>query len=218
MRHNKNDERRNAAGKARAEEPNVSVTRKSLLFRAREGDQQAWEDLHTLYRPLIVGWLRRQGVSDRDVDDLVQEIFLAVHRGLPTFSHSGREGAFRAWIRSIALNHSCNYWRSPARRVGAPGRADADEALRQLEDPESELWRSWEEEHDRHLLRCLLEMMEIEFEPTTTHAFRRVALEGATAVEAANELGITVGAVYTARSRVLRRLREVAEGLIDKLS
>lgn len=195
----------------------MNVTRKSLLIRAREGDKQAWDDLHTLYRPLIVGWLHRQAVAERDVDDLVQEIFLAVYRGLSAFSHSGREGAFRAWIRSIALNHSCNYWRSPARRVGLPRGPDADEALRLLEDPDSELWRFWEEEHDRHLLRCLLEMMEIEFEPVTIQAFRRVALEGATGTEAAKELGLSVGAVYTARSRVLRRLREVAEGLIDQL-
>jgi RNA polymerase sigma factor (sigma-70 family) len=194
----------------------VNVTRQSLLIRAREGDQQAWDDLHTLYRPLIVSWLHRQAVADRDVDDLVQEIFLAVHRGLASFQHSGRAGAFRAWLRTIALNHSCNYWRSPARHVGSPGDQAAEEALRQLEDPDSDLWRYWEEEHDRHLLRCLLEMMAIEFEPATIQAFRRVALEGASGVEAARELGLSVSAVYTARSRVLSRLRELAEGLIDK--
>ena len=195
----------------------MSVTRKSLLLRAREGDQGAWDDLHTIYRPLIVGWLHRQAVADRDLDDVVQEIFLAVYHGLESFSHSGREGAFRAWIRTIALNYSCNYWRSPARRVRSPGGVDADEALRQLEDPDSALWQFWDEEHDRHLLRCLMGMMEIEFEPATMQAFRRVALEGATGVDAARELGLSVGAVYAARSRVMRRLREVADGLIDKL-
>jgi RNA polymerase sigma-70 factor, ECF subfamily len=195
----------------------VDATRKSLLLRARDGDGEAWDDLHTLYRPLVVGCLRRQAVAERDVDDLVQEIFLAVHRGLPSFDHSGRAGAFRAWLRAIALTCSCNYWRSPARRVAAPGDAAAEEALRQLEDSNSALWRAWDEEHDRHVLRCLLEMMEIEFEPATMQAFRRVALDGATGVEAAGELGLSVAAVYTARSRVLRRLREVAEGLIDEL-
>jgi RNA polymerase sigma-70 factor, ECF subfamily len=193
----------------------MDVTRKSLLLRARERDPGAWEDLHTLYRPLIVGWLHRQAVADRDLDDLVQEIFLAVYRGLASFDHSGREGAFRAWLRTIALNYSCNYWRSPARKVGSPSNAEAEQALRQLEDPDSELWQFWEEEHDRHVLRCLLDMMEIEFEPATMQAFRRLALEGASGVEAAGELGVSVAAVYTARSRVMRRLREVANGLID---
>jgi RNA polymerase sigma-70 factor (ECF subfamily) len=195
----------------------VDVTRQSLLIRAVDGDQGAWDDIHTLYRPLIVGWLHRQAVADRDLDDLVQEIFLAVYRGLPAFRHGGHEGSFRAWLRAIALNHSCDYWRSPARRNKPAGNEAAEEALRQLEDPDSELWQFWEEEHDRHLLRCLLEMMETEFEPATMQAFRRVALEGVTGVEAAAELGLSVGAVYTARSRVLHRLREVAEGLIDDL-
>jgi hypothetical protein len=49
----------------------MDVTRQSLLIRAREGDQGAWDDIHTLYRRLIVGWLHRQAAADRDLDDLV---------------------------------------------------------------------------------------------------------------------------------------------------
>jgi RNA polymerase sigma-70 factor (ECF subfamily) len=75
--------------------------------------------------------------------------------------------------------------------------------------------RQWDEEHDRYVLRCLLELMELEFEPTTVLAFRRVALEQADSAEVAKELGISVGAVYAAKSRVLGRLRQEAEGLID---
>ena len=194
----------------------MEETRPSLLIRAQAGDAGAWEDLCELYRPLIVGWLRRQAVPDGEVDDLVQEIFLAVVRGLPSFSHSGRRGAFRSWLRTIASNYSCDYWKSPARRA-APGDDAAAVALGLLEDPDSLLNRYWDEEHDRYVLRCLLELAELEFEPTTVRAFRRVALEGASGSEAAGELGLSLAAVYAARSRVLRRLRELAEGLLDEL-
>jgi RNA polymerase sigma-70 factor (ECF subfamily) len=193
----------------------MDATRQSLLLRARAGDERAWEDLCALYRPLIVAWLRRQSVPDGEVDDLVQEIFLAVVRGLPTFSHSGRGGAFRAWLRAIAHNYCCDYWKAPARRAAPAGDVAAAEALGRLEDPNSGLNRYWDEEHDRYVLRCLLEMMELEFEPGTVRAFRRMALEGASGAEAAVELGLTVGAVYAARSRVLGRLRALAEGLLD---
>jgi RNA polymerase sigma-70 factor (ECF subfamily) len=67
------------------------------------------------------------------------------------------------------------------------------------------------------VLRCLLELAELEFEPSTMRAFRRVALEGAAGSDAAAELGLSVASVYAARSRVLRRLRELAEGLLDDL-
>jgi RNA polymerase sigma-70 factor, ECF subfamily len=70
-------------------------------------------------------------------------------------------------------------------------------------------------EHDRYVLDCLLDLVEEEFEPATVRAFRRLALDGASGAEAAAELGLSVAAVYVAKSRVLQRIRQEAEGLID---
>jgi RNA polymerase sigma-70 factor (ECF subfamily) len=189
-------------------------TRQSLLLRARDGDEGAWKDFADLYRPLIVGWLRHQGVPSDEADDLVQDILVVVVQSLPSFSHSGHAGAFRSWLRTITRNRACDFWRGRARRV-QPGGSEADDVLRELEDPDSALNRQWDEEHDRYVLRCLLDLMAEEFEPATMSAFRRVALEGADSTAVAHELGLSVGAVYAAKSRVLRRLREEAEGLID---
>jgi RNA polymerase sigma-70 factor (ECF subfamily) len=193
----------------------MDVTRQSLLARAQSGDEAAWKYLTDVYRPLIVGWLVYQGVPGHEVDDLVQEILLSVVQSLPSFSHSGRRGAFRAWLRTITHNRVCDFWGRHGRGGVASGDSGVAEALRQLEDPGGELNRQWDEEHDRYVLRCLLELMELEFEPTTVRAFRRVALDGAASAEVAQELGLSVGAVYAARSRVQRRLREAAEGLIE---
>jgi RNA polymerase sigma-70 factor (ECF subfamily) len=193
----------------------MDVTRQSLLLRALGGDPSAWRDLTALYRPLLVGWLRYQVVPVSEVDDLVQEILLAVVEHLPSFNHSGRVGAFRGWLRTIAHNRACDFWRARGRQQQAAGGSSMVESLGQLEDPDSELNRLWDAEHDRYVLRCLLELMELEFEPTTVQAFRRVTLEGAASADVAQELGISIGAVYAAKSRVLGRLREEAEGLID---
>jgi RNA polymerase sigma-70 factor, ECF subfamily len=195
----------------------MAETRESLLLRARAGDEGAWQDLCELYRPLIAGWLRRQSVPESDIDDLLQEIFLAVVRGLPSFSHSGRRGAFRTWLRTIAYNYSCDYWKAPARRTAAAGDHAAESALGLLADPASALNRYWDEEHDHYVLRCLFELVQLEFEADTVRAFRLMALDGASGAEAAAEMGISVAAAYAARSRVMRRLRELAEGLIDDL-
>lgn len=195
----------------------MDLTQQSLLLLAQAGDGNAWRNLCDLYRPLIVGWLRRQSIPDGDLDDLVQEIFMGVVRSLPAFTHSGRQGAFRAWLRTIAYNHSCDYWKSRTQRSASAGGDAAAEALRLLEDPDSASSRYWDEEHDRYVLRCLLQMLEMEFEQESVKAFRRVALEGASGAEVAQELGMSVGAVYAARSRILRRLRQLAEGLIDEL-
>ena len=189
-------------------------TRQSLLLRAQTGEENAWKDLIELYRPLIIGWLNRQGVPARDLEDLSQDILLTVVKHLPTFQHSGNRGAFRSWLRTIVCSRTTDYWRA-AGPDQASGGSGATAALQQIEDPDSDLNRQWDEEHDRYVLNCLLDLVEEEFEPTTLKAFRRLALDGASGAEAAQELGLSVAAVYVAKSRVLQRIRQEAEGLID---
>ncbi len=193
----------------------MAVTRQSLLIRAQAGDETSWNDLADLYRPFLINWLRLQDLPERDREDLAQEILVSVVKYLPSFQHPGRLGAFRSWLRAIAANRLCDYWRSREPRTPISGGSGVTEILSQVEDPDSALNRHWDEEHDRYVLRCLLDLVEQEFEPKTFQAFRRVALGDATAAEVAAELGMRVGAVYVAKSRVLQRIREEAAGLID---
>jgi RNA polymerase sigma-70 factor (ECF subfamily) len=193
----------------------MDETRQSLLLRAQTGEENAWKDLTDLYRPLILGWLNRQGVPARDLEDLSQDILLSLVKHLPTFQHSGNRGAFRSWLRTIVCSRTTDYWRAVDPGSRPSGGSGATAALQQIEDPDSDLNRQWDEEHDRYVLKCLLDLMEEEFEPITLRAFRRVALDGVSGAEAAQELGLSVSAVYVARSRVLQRIRREAEGLID---
>ena len=193
----------------------MDQTRQSLLLRAQTGEENAWKDLTGLYRPLILGWLNRQGVPAGDLEDLSQDILLSVVKHLPTFQHSGRRGAFRAWLRTIVCNRTTDYWRALDTDTQASGGSGATAALQQPADPDSDLNRQWDEEHDRYVLNCLLDLVEEEFEPATLQAFRRLAIDGASGAEVAQELGLSVAAVYVAKSRVLARIRQEAEGLID---
>ena len=192
----------------------MNETRQSLLIRAQTGETAAWKDLTALYRPLIFGWLDRQGVPAVDREDLSQEVLLNVVKHLPSFQHSGHRGAFRAWLRTIVCSRTADYWRALDGATPAGG-SGATAALQQIADPESELNRQWDEEHDRYVLHCLLDLVEEEFEPITLKAFRRLALDSVSGAEAARELGLSVAAAYVAKSRVLARIRQEAEGLID---
>jgi RNA polymerase sigma-70 factor (ECF subfamily) len=193
----------------------MDETRQSLLQRAQAGQEESWKDLVDLYRPLIFAWLNRQGVPAGDLEDLSQEVLLSVVKQLPGFQHSGHRGAFRAWLRTILCRRTADYWRARDGDTLARGGSGAAAALQQIADPDSELNRQWDEEHDRYVFRCLLKLVEEEFEPLTLQAFRRLALDGVSGAEAAGELGLSVAAVYVAKSRVLARIRREAEGLID---
>jgi RNA polymerase sigma-70 factor (ECF subfamily) len=194
----------------------MSETSASLLDRLRlRPDGDDWRRLVDVYTPLIRGWLRQSLRLEADADDVVQDVLAVVVRRLPQFQHNRRLGAFRCWLRTITVNCLRDFRRSRRGKPQGTGDDDLHQALAQLEDHSSDLSRQWDQEHDLHVTRKLLEMIEPEFKGTTWQAFRRVALDGVAAETAAAELGVTPNAVFIAKSRVLARLRQEAEGLID---
>ena len=194
----------------------MTQTSATLLGRlGNRSDSLAWQRLVDLYSPLINSWLRRQGVSTEDAEDLTQEVLGIVVREVSQFQHNGRAGAFRTWLRTITINCLRQSWRSRCVRPHTTRLPNLDSALDQLEDPSSDLSRRWDREHDEFVLHRLLDLIEPEFRPATWQAFRRQVIDGAPAEMVAAELGLTVNAVLIAKSRVLSHLRRNAEGLVD---
>jgi RNA polymerase sigma-70 factor (ECF subfamily) len=194
----------------------MSETSLSLLDRLRlQPDKESWQQLVDVYTPLIQAWLRRHGVATADAEDLTQEVMTVVVREIPTFKHNQQPGAFRSWLRTIAVNRLRVLWRSRHMRPVATGGSDFLKMLDELEDPDSDLSRLWDQQHDHHVARRLMELVKPQFEPATWQAFRRVVLDGVKAAVAAAELNISVNAVLLAKSRVLSRLRQEIQGLTD---
>jgi RNA polymerase sigma-70 factor (ECF subfamily) len=187
-----------------------------LLDRLRlQPEPASWQRLVDLYTPLLQGWLRRYHLQACDTDDLVQDVLAVLVKEVPQFDHNGRPGAFRSWLRTILVNRLRKFWQRQQARPVATGGSDLQQALDQWEDPHSALSRLWDREHDEYVSRRLLELIQPEFAPSTWQAFQRVVVEGAPAQEVAAELGISVNAVFIAKSRVLGRLREEGRGLLE---
>lgn len=194
----------------------MATTCASLLERLRaDPASPEWNRLVEIYTPLVRGWLKRHRMVLADSDDLVQDVLTVVVRRLPEFEHNQRVGAFRNWLRTITANCLRDFWRSRKNRPAGTGDSEFNAFLQELEDPNSGLSQAWNEEHDLHVTRQLLEMLRPSFEEKTWQAFQRFALDDLPAAEVAAELGITTNAVFIAKSRVLSRLRQEAQGLMD---
>jgi RNA polymerase sigma-70 factor (ECF subfamily) len=188
----------------------------SLLDRLRTTpDKASWQRLDDLYRPWLLRWLLGRDPSLREeAEDLVQDVLSVLARELSQFRHD-RPGSFRRWLLGITVHRLKNFWRSRRRRPSAHGEPPINDLLAQLEDPNSELSRVWDREHDQYVMQRLLLLIESEFEPTTWLAFRRVVLEEGNPAQVAADLGMSENAVYLAKSRILRRLRQEGRELID---
>ncbi|MFO0952741.1 MAG: sigma-70 family RNA polymerase sigma factor [Isosphaeraceae bacterium] len=178
----------------------------------RQLDAASWRRLTDLYTPLIRRWVRTYVSQPTDGDDLLQDVLTTLVRELPRFEHSGRTGAFRAWLKSITVNRLREHWRT---RRPASGSDAVLEQLHQLEDPASDLSRAWDEEHDRHVAQTILDSIRLEFQPATWRAFEATVRDGRPAADVAAEMGSSVNAVLLAKSRILKRLRQLGAGLID---
>lgn len=192
----------------------MATTSHSLLDLIQSGpEQSAWQKWHSLYEPLIHGWLHRHRLVSADRDDIVQNVLTVVVRRIPEFRHNGRVGAFRNWLKSITINCLRDYWKDQRNH---PRLTAALNALDDWADERGTLSHLWDQEHDRHLVQKLLALLQPEFAPATWQAFQRFVVDGQPAAEVADALQLTVNAVYIAKSRVLARLRQEAAGLVDE--
>ena len=164
-----------------------------------------WERFVRLFTPLLRRWAVRFGVTDSSIEDVLQELFVVLIRKLPEFRHDPTR-SFRAWLWTV-FRHSVLAWQKQQPRLGP-----ALEQLDELSSPDS-IAEATEAEYRRYLLSRILQIVQTDFPSATWWIFRQVVIEGRPGVEVAREFGVTVNAVYLARSRVLARLREELAGL-----
>jgi RNA polymerase sigma-70 factor (ECF subfamily) len=190
---------------------NNQLTSLTLLDRLQDDtDHSAWELFVQMYQPLMEHCLAISGVDRDDVEDLAQDCLAKLVVAIPDFKHNGRIGAFRAWLRTIVVHRALEHLR---RRRNFTVVCDRWSVLaKRFEDTIQEFL---DREHDQLVVSRILQLIRPEFTKTTWEAFERQVIDGKRATEVAGELGRTVNSVLLCKSRVLRRLRQLGQGLIE---
>jgi RNA polymerase sigma-70 factor, ECF subfamily len=188
----------------------VYTTSLSLLQRLREPSEKlAWDRFVLLYTPLILQWAGRLGLREPEASDLVQEVFLLLVRKLRQFQYRPDQ-RFRGWLWTVTLNKCRELGR---RRPDLPLAVSAED-LANVVAPDTK--HEYEEtEYRQYLIERALQLMREDFQPSVWKACWECVVAGRPGKEVAQELGMTVNAVYLAKSRVLRRLHQELSGLID---
>jgi RNA polymerase sigma-70 factor (ECF subfamily) len=148
---------------------------------------------------------------------VVQEVLTVVARDIAEFRYDPQRGSFRGWLKTILAYQLRAYWRRRQAHPAGVGDSHWQERLNELEDPHSQLSGQWDTEHHAYVARRALDLIKTEFEPTTWQAFWLVVMEERKPADVATELRVSRNAVYIAKYRVLERLRQVTDGLVDSL-
>lgn len=189
------------------------ATRESLLIRLEDGrDKQAWSDFVDLYSPVVYGFARRQGLQDADAADLVQEVLRSVARSI--LKYDRQRGRFRNWLMSVVRRRLSEHWADRQRQASGSGDSRVHEKLEQVasDDGPEQLW---EQEYQQSVFQFAVARIRDGFEESTWQAFWQTTVEGKTTRQVAQSLGISEGAVYIARSRVIARLKKQVRAVED---
>ena len=185
---------------------NAPDTRASLLLRLQQPyDERAWQEFVEIYQPLIERLATRYGLQSADAQDISQEVLARVAKAIPEWEHDPARGSFRGWLTRVTRNLTIEQFRTRARRPLTNPESG------QLEQFQRDADSIFQLEQQRELFGWAARKARDQFVPTTWQAFWLTAVEQQSPSEVAEQLGLSTGAVYIARSRVMARLRELIE-------
>ena len=198
------------------------ATRPSLLLRIRRTDDHAaWSEFVEIYAPLIHGFCRRRGLQEADAANLTQEVFGSVSRNAERFEYDPSKGRFRGWLLTVTRNRVNDHFSRLKRDTRGSGDTGVRAILEQHPDPSEASDEQWDEDYRQRVFHWVAEKIRGEFQEATWQAFWKTAVDGQAAGQVAEQLEMSVGAVYIAKSRVLSRLKvrvqevDDDDGLLD---
>ncbi len=190
------------------------TTRHSLLLRLRDvDDKQAWNEFFEIYQPLIYRLARARGVQEAEAHDVTQEVLMAVAGSIEQFESRPQRGSFRGWLATITRNTTINRLRSLETRplLQASDSNRWEESLVGDAAVDQVAQREFEYERRRQVFLWAAEQLRTRFQTRNWQAFWLTCVEGQGVDVVAEKLGMSAGAVYVARCRVIARLREIVE-------
>ncbi|MDB4533870.1 sigma-70 family RNA polymerase sigma factor [Vicingaceae bacterium] len=193
-----------------------SKTSASLILRLQDpADHAAWSQFAEIYEPLIARMATQMGMQPADVAESTQEVLMHLTSVVRQWQPREQTGSFRSWLRRVARNVMIRFLQTRDHRCMGTGDTGVHKQLAENSNRlgfESQLY---DIEFRHQVFGWVVNKIEKDFQQPTWQAFWLTMVENRPIKEVANEIQVSVGAVYIARSRVMRRLQNEVKKLID---
>lgn len=190
-----------------------TATHSTLLARVRDaGDTGAWVEFCSRYGELIRGFCKRQGLQPSDIDDVQQDVLLALTKVMPKFEYDAAKGTFRGYLKTAVLHA---IYRKSCQKRGETRLPDIEETTR-VAAGDSQADIHWEAQWRQYHLSRAMRLIDAEYSITDREAFEQYAVAGRAATAVAADLGVSADSVYQAKSRIMRRLAELIEQQVQE--
>ena len=179
-------------------------------MRDRE-DQESWSEFVEIYGPLIHRFALSRGAHRDAAPDITQEVLRNVAKAMQGFEYDPSKGTFRGWLFTAIRREIGKVAKKAARSPPNANAVDPSQLLDQL--PDAREVQAWDLDYQRRLVHWTMEKIRHEFGENGWESFVATAIQGKSPDEIAKKLGVTTGAVYVAKSHVMKRLIEKVQSV-----
>lgn len=187
-------------------------TRETLLLKIKEwSDEEAWRQFVQLYTPLVFGYCKKRGLSEYDAADVSQEVMRGISEAIRKFEYDSEKGTFRSWLFTVTRSKLHKFLRKETKQPKGTGRTTVIKMMNEQPDPNEE--QDWDLDYKRQMFDWAAGKVRERFSDQAWAAFWSTAVEEKDPESIASQLGITRGAVYAAKARVISALREQVQSV-----
>jgi RNA polymerase sigma factor (sigma-70 family) len=188
------------------------TTNANLLVRLQDPkDRAAWDDFVAIYQPVLMQLLARRGLQNSDAEEIVQETFVAIANSIDRWQPDESLGNFRSWLSRVSRNLAINYLTRQPIGVKGTGASDHFEMMNEVPSASTEATDEFDLQQKRQVFLLAAERVRVDVQENTWRAFWMSCIDNIPAEKIAAELGMTTGAVYVAKSRVVARLKSTID-------
>jgi len=192
----------------------LPTTRHSLLLRlANPGDRAAWWEFLDVYERAIFRFASSRGLQPADAEDVTQRVLAAVVEKMRTWQPDASRGRFGAWLFRVTRNLAAKSWNDRLRQPAQLSEPMPSDMTSRQDPPDASAADAmlFQIEYRRAVFHWAADRVRDHVEATTWRAFWMTAVEQQSASDTSAQLQISVASVYTAKCRVLARIRREIE-------
>ncbi|OYP28358.1 sigma-70 family RNA polymerase sigma factor [Rhodopirellula sp. MGV] len=186
-------------------------TRPSLIVRLpNHRDQSAWWAFVELYEPFLRHFAKRRGVPESHLGDATQQILLAIAKSVERFQDDGKQASFRRWLCTVSRHEVIKYMTKMRQHVTPTGGTDSIRSLHSIADQPD-----FDDQYEHELIVWAATKIRGEFSESSWQAFWQTVIDQRPVDAVTRELDLSRGAIYMARSRILKRIRAIVEEVMQ---
>lgn len=186
------------------------TTQTNLLHQIREFENRvAWRSFVDIYGPLIFEFCTRRGLSSVDAEDVTQDVFQKVARGIRRFEYAKERGKFRGWLGLIARQEIGRF----LAKKNTAGKITSVEVP--LDSFSGDLESEWNDQFNGHILQKAPERAKHEFDSETWRAFEATWIDEIPTRDVSAQIKKTAPWIYKAKHKVLKRLNAIVDDILS---